>query len=100
MGDITSVIPDHEADVAVLEEPEHLNWYHHGKRWTDKFNHVVRAPSGFVYMNCSRLHLKRGRVHAARDHLSRNLSCDGLFVGLGSGCTGRYIIRCCLLVPG
>ncbi|MBA0652639.1 hypothetical protein Goklo_019886 [Gossypium klotzschianum] len=41
VGDISEIIPDEEADIAVLEEPEHLTWFHHGKRWKTKFRLVI-----------------------------------------------------------
>jgi len=48
MGDITSLIPEDEADICILEEPEHLNWYRApGEGWTEKFKHVV----GIVHTN-------------------------------------------------
>mmetsp|Transcript_17970 Transcript_17970/g.26930 ORF Transcript_17970/g.26930 Transcript_17970/m.26930 type:complete len:684 (-) Transcript_17970:297-2348(-) len=38
-----ALIPEEEADVAVLEEPEHLNWFHPEtpQYWRARFNHVV-----------------------------------------------------------
>ena len=43
--DICSLIPNSQADVAILEEPEHLNWFRHSDGtlvgWIPKFNHVV-----------------------------------------------------------
>eukprot|EP00816_Leptocylindrus_hargravesii_P002202 CAMPEP_0196820976 /NCGR_PEP_ID=MMETSP1362-20130617/77315_1 /TAXON_ID=163516 /ORGANISM="Leptocylindrus danicus, Strain CCMP1856" /LENGTH=647 /DNA_ID=CAMNT_0042200021 /DNA_START=40 /DNA_END=1983 /DNA_ORIENTATION=- len=49
MGDICSLIPDEDADVCVLEEPEHLNWYKapSNDNWPTKFCHVV----GIIHTN-------------------------------------------------
>mmetsp|Transcript_10417 Transcript_10417/g.39407 ORF Transcript_10417/g.39407 Transcript_10417/m.39407 type:complete len:635 (-) Transcript_10417:131-2035(-) len=40
--DIVSLIPNEDADICILEEPEHLNWYKMtGLSWKEKFRYVV-----------------------------------------------------------
>lgn len=48
LGDITALFGDDEPrDVCVLEEPEHLTWFHTGRRWTNLFRFCV----GVVHTN-------------------------------------------------
>ncbi|WOL11872.1 digalactosyldiacylglycerol synthase 1, chloroplastic isoform X1 [Canna indica] len=68
-GDTSQFIPSKEADIAILEEPEHLNWYHHGKRWTDKFNHVV----GVVHTNYLE-YIKREKYGAIQAFLVKHIN--------------------------
>ncbi|KAI4369125.1 hypothetical protein MLD38_017610 [Melastoma candidum] len=68
-GDTSQFIPSKDADIAVLEEPEHLNWYHHGKRWTDKFNHVV----GIVHTNYLE-YIKREKNGALQAFLVKHIN--------------------------
>ncbi|PWZ23234.1 Digalactosyldiacylglycerol synthase 1, chloroplastic [Zea mays] len=68
-GDTSQFIPSREADIAILEEPEHLNWYHHGKRWTDKFNHVV----GVVHTNYLE-YIKREKNGALQAFLVKHIN--------------------------
>ncbi|KAK4380621.1 hypothetical protein RND71_002483 [Anisodus tanguticus] len=68
-GDTSQFIPSRDADIAILEEPEHLNWYHHGKRWTDKFNHVV----GIVHTNYLE-YIKREKNGALQGFLVKHVN--------------------------
>ncbi|GER29014.1 digalactosyldiacylglycerol synthase 1 [Striga asiatica] len=68
-GDTSQFISSKDADIAILEEPEHLNWYHHGKRWTDKFNHVV----GVVHTNYLE-YIKREKNGALQAFLVKHIN--------------------------
>eukprot|EP00472_Partenskyella_glossopodia_P010260 CAMPEP_0197537948 /NCGR_PEP_ID=MMETSP1318-20131121/58376_1 /TAXON_ID=552666 /ORGANISM="Partenskyella glossopodia, Strain RCC365" /LENGTH=190 /DNA_ID=CAMNT_0043096231 /DNA_START=21 /DNA_END=590 /DNA_ORIENTATION=+ len=47
--DLLALIPQKESDVAILEEPEHLNWFHPEtpEYWRKRFRHVI----GIIHTN-------------------------------------------------
>lgn len=58
LEDICSLIPQEEADIAILEEPEHLNWFRVPREdasenemlgWAHKFKHVVGILHTYEY---------------------------------------------------
>ena len=61
VDDITSHIPESHDDVVILEEPEHLNWYRNGPRWTSRFRHVV-GVAHTNYEAYTQLESRDGRV--------------------------------------
>eukprot|EP00884_Botryococcus_braunii_P010407 jgi/Botrbrau1/19368/Bobra.0338s0003.1 len=76
VGDLTAFVPEGLCDIAVLEEPEHLTWFHHGPRWTDKFQHVV----GIMHTNYAELARRNAGLplkHAslALNHLLCSIHC-------------------------
>lgn len=46
-SNLIDAIPASHRDIAILEEPDHLNWLHEGPSWSDVFGYVV----GIVHTN-------------------------------------------------
>lgn len=74
LGDATRYFDEEECDVCILEEPEHLNWYHHGPNWRDRFKLVV----GVVHTNYlfyARTWAQGGLLHELSLRHINNIMC-------------------------
>ena len=64
--------------MVILEEPEHLNWYHHGKRWSEQFTHVV-GIAHTNYLQYAKLNtegvVKSGELKAGFLKVMNNVVC-------------------------
>ena len=81
--------PVSQADVAVLEEPEHLTWFHHGTRWTDKFTHVVGIMHT-NYLDYARREENgqfKEQFLGALNQLCTRMHCDKVRVASSALCT-------------
>ncbi|TYG40851.1 hypothetical protein ES288_D12G126800v1 [Gossypium darwinii] len=86
VGDILEIISNEEADIAVLGEPKHLTWFHHGKRWKTKFRlYVKREKNGRLlaflpkYLNSWVVSIychKVIRLSAATQDYPRSIICN------------------------
>lgn len=74
LGDLTQVLSG-PRDVCILEEPEHLNWYHHGEHWCQRWELVI----GVVHTNYweyARSHETGGLVAATAMQIINRWMCS------------------------
>ncbi|MBA0717711.1 hypothetical protein Golax_005503 [Gossypium laxum] len=81
VGDILEIIPNEEADIAILEEPEHLTWFHHGKRWKTKFRlHILAVDAADGEEKSTRGEENRiprlSKLSAATQDYPRSIICN------------------------
>jgi len=76
LGDLTKHFKPDETGVCVLEEPEHLNWFHHGEQWCQKWALVI----GVIHTNYwsyTRAHETGGLMAAALTQQINRWMCGG-----------------------